>query len=1493
MIRGLVTWLVDHATTMIVAILGVFAFGLLSYVSLPRESAPDITIPVVIVSTPYIGVSPGDIENLVTIPLENELASVKGVKEMRSTSAEGVSIVVLEFEPDSVIEDALQRVRDRVNRVQPSLPDDAEDPTIREISFSDVPVVLITLAGNDEQQLKRLAEDLDDRISRVPGVLDVKITGGTERQIRVQVMPERLAHYGLAMHDVSNALRDENVNVPGGNVEVGRGNFMLRVPGEFVTPADIETVAIKRVGDRPVFVRDVARVVDSFKDRETYSRMAGSPSVTLSVTKRAGANILDVARNAKAEAEDASRSWPAGVTWRALADQSENIELMVADLENSILLALILVVGVLLVFLGLRPSLFVALSIPLSMLVSFLVLDVLGFTLNMIVLFSLVLALGMLVDNGIVIVENVYRHKEMGKDRRTASIDGTTEVAIPVIASTLTTVAAFAPLVFWTGIMGKFMGFLPKTVIIVLTASLVVALTVLPVLTSRLMPSKVSAGWDLETGGLRDAQLGWMMSAYRAVLRASIRWRYASAAAGVVSLLATFVAYAALNHGTEFFPDTEPDRAVVGIRLPQGTGIDTTDRVARQVEEILRGQENVETWVADIGVSASGDALSGTSSAPNEGRISVDFLPNATNARRGEKLRVEPTPVTVDRIRDLVAEIPGAKVTVEPERMGPPVGKPINVEISGRDFDQVGEVALRLRRTLEALDGVTDLEDDYRVGRPELQLRIDRGAAKRIGVSTNAVGGAVRTAIAGQVATTLRDGEDEYDILVELAPEYREDLQRVLDLRLPGREDTSPDTFPVPISAVATYELIGGSGGIKHIDQRLVVTIAGDVAEGFNENEVREAVKGALADFDWPDGVSAALTGADQEQQEAMSFLVRAFFIAVALIALVMVTQFDSLAVPLIILGTVVLSLIGVLWGLVLTGTPFGVIMTGIGVISLAGVVVNNAIVLLDYVQQLTARGVEVGDALVEAGLTRFRPVMLTAVTTVLGLVPMALGISVDFFQLKITTGGTSGQWWGPMAVAVIFGLSFATILTLVMVPTLFSIYDDLRRLPDRVRSAFGRRAAAGTAALLLAAALGAPSPAAALTLQEAWEAAEENDLSLRIAQEQAIQAGTMRGKAWSALSPRVVGTASYVINNQEIAFGIADSLPPELSAFLDPNDLPPPTVIQEKTFWQGDVTVSQRLFSGSALPALRAAYALNDAAQEDLRAERARSRSRVAAAYYGLMTAEQGVQVAEMGVALAQAQLTLAERQVEAGLAVRRALLQAQLGLSQAERDLDGAREQLLDARSGFTLLTGLDPVGLELPEPVAVPADPEAAVSEARVRRPDLVAAGHRADALRRQRTAQDLRWLPVVDAIGSYNYTQNPGFNDRNWTWRVVLQGQWTFWDGGLRIAERRETASQYRAAELAEELVLRQAEREVRVAWESHRRAEAALQAVERERALAEESLALAEASYAGGGATWLEVEQARLQVQATALSQLRERMVRDLAAIDLLARTGAL
>lgn len=1547
----MIAWLVRHAPTVVLFIFCVTVFGTISYITLPREAAPDVKIPVVLVSTPYIGVAPADIESLVTIPIENELAGVKDIKKMSSTSAEGASIISLEFEPSVIIEDALQRVRDRVNRAKPKLPEDAEEPQIREISFSDVPILLVTIAGDaDLEQLKTLAEDLEEEVSRIPGVLDTRVSGGLEREYRVEVDPRRLALYELGIADVVNAVSQENVNIPGGDVVAGGSNFLLRVPGELKSAEDLENLAIKQVGERPVFVRDVAKVVDGYADVDSYARMNQGQAVSLSVTKRSGASIIDIADEVRVLADKHQSTWPNAVQYRVLADQSKVIRAMVSDLENNIITALLLVMAVIVFFMGARNSIFVAFSIPMSMLMSFVVIQFFGLTLNMIVLFSLILALGMLVDNAIVIVENVYRHMEEGADTITASIEGTREVAVAVAASTATTVAAFAPLVFWTGIMGQFMGYLPKTIIIVLLSSLVVAVAMLPVVTSRLLKrdekaSKAIASEDAAGAGNNTGIMGW----YQRVLEASIRRRYISAAAGVLTFLVTLVAYSFLNHGSEFFPATDPDRATIAVSLPDGTDLEATDRVVRQVEGVLSNTENVDVYVAETGVSGGGSPMAGSQAQGNAARITIDFLPHRNDVTDGGKARVESTALTITRLRSLLQEIPGADIEVKQEEKGPPVGAAIGLEVTGPSFHEVGAFAQKVKRRIAAIEGTTEITDDYKVGRPEMRLRIDRGAAKRVGASTAQVANTVRTAVAGATATAIRDGSDEYDVVVSLAPEYSESLQDILNLRIPGKGN-SPETYQVPLSSVAAYELAGGEGSIRHIDQDLVVAISGDVAGDYNENSVRGEVEALIAEMksagEVPPGFDVRLGGANDEQRDAGIFLGRAFLIAVFLIAIVLVTQFNNFRMPFIILFTVALSLIGVLWGLIVTGTSFGIMMTGLGIISLAGVVVNNAIVLLDYVEQLKSRGMETHEALVKAGLTRFRPVMLTAITTVLGLVPMAVGISFDFRSFRLLVGGSNSQFWGPMAIAVIFGLGFATLLTLVLVPTLYSIFEDYdrwraQRQEVRKQRVQARTVAAGVGILVMsvtALAWANSAHAAPVTLEQAFNAAAADNIDLQLAIEQRKQTDTLRGQAWALLMPKVNVGANWTLNQyeQEIdlvsqqagmydllgaSFGLAhpglafpdqatlesfgvDSATASQLADTQLTDLygniaselrnAEPIVIQQKSAFGANATITQPLFNGRSLPTLRGSTRLIDAAQINEDRMRQRIRAVVAQAYYTLLQARESERLSSGAVQSAANHKVLAERQFAAGTVDRRALVQAELALSQATRDLKSAELQVDGAEVNFSDVTGL-PRDTEVVLPPVPPAPPalEGALDQALRTRGDIRSADLQTEVATFYKNAKIGEWAPTVDARFTYNWSENKGFIGENGYWMFVVSANWMLWDGGLRIAQTKEEASKVRVAQLNAQKVRDTAESEVRSAWQQYRRASEALSATEHEVELATENLRMAETALNAGRATWLELEDARLGLIRAQLSHLGERSARDLAAIQLQLAVGTL
>ncbi|MFK7927843.1 MAG: efflux RND transporter permease subunit [Myxococcota bacterium] len=1514
-------WLVRNAAPIFVAAFVVFAFGVFSYVTLPRESAPDIKVPFVLVTTPYIGVSPKDIESLVSIPIENEVAGVKGLKEMRSTSSEGISSVFLEFEPDVVIEDALQKVRDRVNRAKTSLPDDVEEPIVREISFTDIPVMLVTVAGpQDETVLKALVEDLEDEVGRISGVLEADVAGGTEREFQVLVDPARLSHYEVTLNDVIGGIQGENVNIPGGTVKRGDGNVLLRVPAELKQADEIEGSPVKIQGGNAIKVRDVARVQDGLADRSTYARMNGQAAVSLRVKKRTGANIVSVADAVREIVERQSQDWPEGVEYRILADQSKAIRSMVTELQNNILTALLLVVGVILFFMGVRNSLFVALAIPLSMFGSMAVLQALGFTLNMVVLFSLILALGMLVDNAIVVVENIYRHRELGKDSRQAAVDGTKEVALAVAASTATTVAAFFPMIFWGGIMGQFMGYLPKTLIIVLVASLMVAVLILPVFMSRLMgnvrKSKDAPAVESDAEALARIEAAdaakyenptGIMGMYKSVLELSIRFRYAALSLGFASLIVTGVIYGVFNHGVEFFPTTDPSRAIISVRGPDGTDLDTTDAIVRKIERTLAAEPDVDVFVSEVGVaSGGGGALLGTTSSPQAARITVDFLPDAASATADETPRSEPSAQTVLRLRKAFGELAGAEITVEPESEGPPVGADIEVKVQGDDFDAVGQLAQLLRREIDKVDHIADLSDDYRVNRPELSLRIDRAAAKQAGVSTGLVGNTVRTAVAGATATTVRDGDDEYDVVVRMAPEFTDNVQAVLDLRLPGRQERDPAVYMVPLSSVAQYDLAGGSGAINRVDQSLTVTITGDVVEGQAVDVAQAAVKKILETYDMPAGMTAELGGSSSEQDAAGRFLLWAMIVALVLIFIVLVTQFNDLVQPFIILVTVLLSLIGVLWGLLITGTPFGIMMTGIGVISLAGVVVNNAIVLLDYVAQLRRDGHPSHEALVRAGMTRFRPVMLTAITTVLGLVPMALGIamevgiwwvgSVPIPTVGLVLGSQSSAFWGPMAVAVIFGLSFATVLTLVMVPTLYSIYTDIMSLLGG-RNARAKKTVVAVAKIGLAtlgfgvAGLALAPTADAATLEEAWAAAERDNVDAKLSREVTFQAKNQRIQAWALVQPRVSGALNYsYLSYGDVKLDFSDLL----EDVPIPIEAPEPTVIQRGSNWDASLTVSQPLFNGSAFPLLVGAYEQVGAAELDETRSNQQIRAGVARAYYGLAASREAVKLSEKSVLTAKSQLDLAQRQLDAGLATRRAVLQGKLSVAQAERDLRRSTEQRINAEEAFSRLTGLPPEEpLEGEFSVEVPSSFEDAFSAAKSKRPDLEASEIRERVAGLQISAEKLAWLPSVDARWTGIYNQTPGFANQSTYWQAGLAANWTLWDGGARLAAIRQAASQKRQASLSVERTELDVREQVRTAWEAYDRARGTASAVEAEVMLAEDGLDLARKGFQAGTVTFLEVEQAELGLRGAELTRLNEQMSMRLAVVDLLLAMGEL
>jgi multidrug efflux pump subunit AcrB len=1092
---GITTWAVNHGTAVLILFLIVMLAGSLAYRSIPKESFPEIEIPMIAVNTIYPGVAPGDIESLVTRVLEQELNTVPDLEQLTSTSVEGYSSIVAEFSTSVDMEDALERVREKVDLAKPELPEDAEDPAIFEFDFQQVPIMQVNLSGDyGLVRLKELGEELEDRLEQIPTVLRVDLRGGREREVKVDVSLPRLQYYGISLDDVVDAIRDENVNIPGGSIDVGQLKFLVRVDGEIDDPLQIKDLVIVTRDGGPIYVRDVASVDFGFAELESFARLDQRSVVTLDIIKRSGENIIETAEAVRLAIEEMGPLYPPSTDVKITSDMSKDIRMMVSSLENNIVSGLVLIVAVLLFFLGLRTSFFVGIAIPTSMLLSFLVLGLLGVTMNMVVLFSLILALGMLVDNAIVVVENTYRYVEEGWDRTVAARKATGEVAVPVIAATATTLAAFAPMLFWPGIIGEFMSYLPMTLIVTLSSSLFVALVIVPVLCARYlrlegdpappMPRKgryilsiaavlfllVTASANPLTLGLLAATgvilfvihhfiLGKIASrfqsqvlpsitdSYERILEWSLRHRLITLGGNVAILVVTIVAFGQFNNGIELFPeDIPPRQAWVDVETPVGTRVEFTDSIMRELEEqtlAIEGYADAESSVATVG-GGSGNMLMGGASGPNRGRVMVSFI--------DYKDRVFDSSETLARMQELIGRnIAGAEISVDKPQEGPPSGPPVNIEIVGQDADmlkQLSDRVLQILRNATVHSQLTGLESNLDEARPELSVFVDRERAAMYGLSTTKVAAMVRTAIQGTEATQYRTGNDEYDVIVRLAEPWRQDLESLRDLTI---NNESGDQ--IPLVAVADWRVGEGLGSIQRKDMDRVATISSEVKAGINTNaalaEVKATLDGFVAD-ELPPGYTVRYTGQSQDQAETEAFLTNAFLAALAFIAFILVTQFNSIIKPIIILTSVILSIGGVLIGLMIFQMPFGIIMTGVGIISLAGIVVNNAIVLTDYIDVLRRRdGLSRHDALVKGGRTRLRPVILTAVTTALGLVPLAIGLNFDFFGLygslepNLFWGGEDAAWWGPMAVAVIAGIVFATFLTLVLVPVLYSLTED------------------------------------------------------------------------------------------------------------------------------------------------------------------------------------------------------------------------------------------------------------------------------------------------------------------------------------------------------------------------------------------------------------------------------------------------------------------
>ena len=865
--------------------------GIVCYRDLPREGAPDITIPFVFVTSSYEGTAPSEMEKLVTVPLEKSLNTVENIKEMRSSTSEGLCTVSIEFLAGQDIDMARQRVKDKVDLARRDLPDDLDEPIVSAFNFSsDIPIFIFALSGRvAPDELRNLAEELQSDIEKLSGVKEAAIQGVREREIRVEWDPLRLAALDLPVESVMQRIASENRTLSAGNLDIAGRKFQVRVPGEFNLAPDIGGILLTLRDGHPVYLRDVAVVSDTYKDLESISRLNGAPCVSLSITKRSGENTVRLARAVR-ERMEAFRM-PEGVRSTVVMDQSDQVRMMLEELENNIASGFLLVVLVIFAFMGLRNSLFVASAIPISMLIAFLVMRLAGVTLNMIVLFSLVLSVGMLVDNAIVIVENIYRLRCEGLSRVEAARRGAAEVAWPITTSTLTTVVAFAPLMFWPGIMGQFMGFLPRTVIVTLMASLFVGLVVNPAMCSFFIQKR--AGQERRAAQSTHP----FVRGFERVLRGAIARRGVVLLVSVAVLVLTVQLYARYGKGVELFPEVDPRNATVNIRFAQGAGIEETDAVLKRIEALLPKYPDIKFYLSTAGAASSlqmGDMSS--AQGTHVGSVHIEFKDKAE--RKGSSAEL------VAALRREIGLVAGAEVTVEKEREGPPTGAPLSIEVAGDDFDTLSEISRKIIRQIETVEGLVDVRDDFEEALPEMSILVDRDRAALAGLDTATVGRFLRTAIFGTESSRFRAGDEEYDITVRL-PVGRRDTLEVLDrLMIPV-----PSGASVPLTSVCRVEYRGGKGAITRKDQKRVITITGN-NEGRGVDKILADVHRRVDAIELPRGYDVAYAGDNKEMVESGMFLMQAFWIALGAIMAILVIQFNSVALPAVIGLSVIMSIV-------------------------------------------------------------------------------------------------------------------------------------------------------------------------------------------------------------------------------------------------------------------------------------------------------------------------------------------------------------------------------------------------------------------------------------------------------------------------------------------------------------------------------------------------------------------------------------------------------
>jgi multidrug efflux pump len=1116
---GPTSWSINNKTSIYIITVLLCVAGIFAYIKLGKEKFPDIVIPRIIVATVYPGTSPTDIENLVTRQIEKEIKSVNGVKHINSTSNQDYSIVDVEFSSGVDVQAAKQLIKDAVDKAGTELPNDLPSaPLVKEINISEQPIMFVNLAGNlPAAQLKKFADDFQDKIEALPEITRVDIVGALDQQVNVDVDLNKLRASRLSFSDISRAISSENLTVSGGSIDVGGQKRAVRVAGQYARAADIADIQIKNLNGAPVRLGDIATVQDGFKDRESYARLDGKPAITLNVVKRQGENLIDASDNIKQIIADSKANLPKELNITVTGDTSNDTRVTLHDLINTIIIGFLLVTLILMFFMGTTNALFVGLSVPISMFLAFLVIPIFGFTLNMIVLFAFLLALGIVVDDAIVVIENTHRllHEHPNLTTPKAAKFAAGEVFVPVLAGTLTTVAPFVPLLFWPGIVGSFMYYLPVTLIVTLMASLVVAFIMNPVFAVSFMEREEHFEEDLHrtpkltrnfliamgvllviaiigyvahspfVGNLfitvilfcfldkfvfvkmiawfQTRALPRFQNGYASLVGWSISHPTVVMLGVLVLFIGSFVAVGIRKPAIAFFPKGDPKFVYTYLKMPVGTRVEVTDSITKVLERRIYGvigehNPDVESVITNVAIGAGdpGEATAAGTSASHMGKVGVAF--KELSERTGPA-----THIYMDKIREVVKGIPGAEVSVDQEASGPPTGKEIAIEIAGDDYPKLAALSKKVIRYVDSLKigGVEQLRSNLEDRNPEIAVNINRTRANREGISTGQIGLEVRTAIYGTEASKFKTADDEYPIQVRYAEPYRSDVDAVINAPLTFRDATGA-IRQVPISAVADVTYGSTYGGIKRKDTKRFITISSNVLGGYTGPDVVRNIQTALKSFPLPPGYTINMGGAQENQKETSDFLPLAGLGALALIFIILVTQFNSFSKPLIILSEVLFSIAGVFWGLAITGMSVSIVMTGVGIIALAGIVVKNGILLVEFMDMLRAQGMPLREAIVLAGRTRLNPVILTATAATLGLIPLAIGLNIDFYELfnsgnaHFFIGGESVTFWGPLAWTIIFGLVFATGITLLVVPVMYLLSETLKgkisgKNPDNV----------------------------------------------------------------------------------------------------------------------------------------------------------------------------------------------------------------------------------------------------------------------------------------------------------------------------------------------------------------------------------------------------------------------------------------------------------